>query len=47
MTRRKAPPIPDRLLDQFLAGLDPQSALGRDGLLDELKRALAERAERP
>ena len=32
------------LLDQLLAGRDPQSALGRGGLLDELKRALAERA---
>src|SRR4051794_24586466 len=44
MARRKAPVIPDELLDQLLAGRDPQSALGRDGLLDELKRALAERA---
>ena len=44
MARRKAPLIPDELLDQLLAGRDPQSALGRDGLVDELKRALAERA---
>src|SRR3954451_9255087 len=44
MARRKAPVIPDELLDQLLAGRDPQSALGRDGLLDELKKALAERA---
>src|SRR3982751_1687736 len=44
MARRKAPLISDELLDQLLAGRDPQSALGRDGLLDELKRALAERA---
>ena len=44
MARRKAPVIPDELLDQLLAGRDPQAALGRDGLLDELKRALAERA---
>jgi putative transposase len=44
MARRKAPVIPDELLDQLLAGRDPQSALGRDGLVDELKRALAERA---
>lgn len=44
MARRKAPLIPDALLDQLLAGRDPQSALGRDGLVDELKRALAERA---
>lgn len=44
MARRKAPIIPDELLDQLLAGRDPQSALGRDGLVDELKRVLAERA---
>ncbi len=44
MARRKAPVIPDELLDQLLAGRDPQAALGRDGLIDELKRALAERA---
>ena len=44
MARRKAPVIPDELLDQLLAGRDPQVALGRDGLVDELKRALAERA---
>jgi putative transposase len=44
MVRRKAPMIPDELLDQLLAGRDPQAALGKDGLVDELKRALAERA---
>jgi putative transposase len=44
MARRKAPVIPDELLDQLLAGRDPQAALGKDGLIDELKRALAERA---
>jgi putative transposase len=44
MARRKAPVIPDELLDQLLAGRDPQAALGRDGLVDDLKRALAERA---
>ena len=44
MARRKAPIIPDELLDQLLAGRDPHSALGQGGLLDELKRALAERA---
>jgi len=44
MTRRKASVIPDELLDQLLAGRDPRSALGRDGLVDELKPALAERA---
>ena len=44
MARGKAPLIPDELPDQLLAGRDPQSALGRDGLVDALKRALAERA---
>ena len=44
MARRKAPIIPDELLDQLLAGRDAQTAFTKDGLLDELKRALAERA---
>ena len=39
-----SPIIPDELLDQLLAGRDHQVALGKDGLVDELKRALAERA---
>ncbi len=44
MARRKPTSIPDELLDQLLAGRDPQAALGRDGLIDELKRVLAEQA---
>ena len=40
MARRKAPVIPDDLLDQLLAGRDPQAALGRDGLADEMQKAL-------
>ena len=44
MARRKQPSIPDQLLDQLLAGTDPKSAFAKDGLLDELKKALAERA---
>ncbi|WP_238294361.1 transposase, partial [Methylobacterium longum] len=44
MARRKAPRIPDALLDQLLAGADPKTAFEADGLLDELKKALAERA---
>src|SRR3954471_487423 len=44
MARRKAPVIADGLLDQLLAGRDPQAALAKDGLIDELKRALTERA---
>ena len=44
MARRKQPIIPDELLDQLLAGADPKTAFAKDGLLDELKKALAERA---
>jgi putative transposase len=43
MPRRKQPSIPDELLDQLLAGSDPRAALADGGLLDGLKRALAER----
>jgi putative transposase len=44
MARRKAPVIPDAILDQLLAGREPQTAFDQGGLVDELKRALAERA---
>src|SRR5918912_351932 len=44
MPRRKEPKIPDALLDQLLAGADPKAALDPGGLLDELKKAFAERA---
>src|SRR6476619_7335513 len=44
MARRKAPRIPDALLDQLLAGADPKTAFDADGLIDDLKKALAERA---
>ncbi|MHC2107065.1 IS256 family transposase [Methylobacterium sp. CM6246] len=44
MARRKAPHIPDAILDQLLAGADPKTAFESDGLLDALKKALAERA---
>jgi putative transposase len=43
MPRRKQPAFPDELLDQFLAGSDPRAALAEGGLLDGLKKALAER----
>jgi putative transposase len=43
MPRRKQPLIPDELLDQLLAGSDARSALADGGLLDGLKKALAER----
>ena len=44
MARRKKPVIADDLLDQLLAGRDPQAVFRKDGLFDDLKRALAERA---
>jgi putative transposase len=44
MPRRKHPKIPDAILDQLLAGADPKTAFDPSGLLDELKKALAERA---
>jgi putative transposase len=44
MARRKASRIPDALLDQLLAGADPKTAFDANGLLDDLKKALAERA---
>src|SRR3712207_9026045 len=44
MPRRKQPAIPDELLDELLGGSDPRGALAEGGLLDGLKKALAERA---
>src|SRR3954465_3189787 len=44
MPRRKEPKIPDAVLDQLLAGADPKTAFDPGGLLDGLKKALAERA---
>jgi putative transposase len=44
MPRRKQPAISDELLDQLLNGSDPRAALADGGLLDGLKKALAERA---
>jgi hypothetical protein len=44
MSRRKEPAIPSDLLDQLLAGGDAAAALQQGGLLDSLKKALAERA---
>ena len=43
MPRRKQPAIPDELLDQLLGGSDPRTVLAEGGLLDGLKKALAER----
>ena len=44
MPRRKEPAISDAVLDELLAGADPKTAFDPNGLLDELKKALAERA---
>ena len=44
MARRKEPAIPDTILDQLLAGADAKTAFDPGGLLDDLKKALAERA---
>lgn len=44
MSRRKESAIPSDLLDQLLAGTDAAAALDQGGLLDSLKKALAERA---
>jgi putative transposase len=44
MARRKESKIPDALLDQLLAGADPKTAFDPNGLIDELKKAFAERA---
>jgi putative transposase len=43
MPRRKDPRIPDAVLDQLLAGADPKRVFDPNGLLDDLKKALAER----
>ena len=44
MARRKDPVIPDAILDQLLAGADAKTAFDQNGLLDQLKKALTERA---
>jgi putative transposase len=44
MARGKEPKILDALLDQLLAGADPKTAFDPNGLLDDLKKAFAERA---
>jgi putative transposase len=43
MPRRKEPRIPDAVLDQLLAGADAKTAFDPNGLIDDLKKALAER----
>jgi len=44
MARRRETAIPADLLDKLLAGTDAAAALNQGGLLDSLKKALAERA---
>ena len=43
MPRRKEPIIPDAVIDQLLAGADASTIFDPNGLLDGLKKALAER----
>jgi putative transposase len=44
MARRKEPSIPGAALDQLLGGAEAKTAFDPGGLLDGLKKALAERA---
>lgn len=44
MANRKAPQLPDEILDQLLSGAEASTAVDQGGLLDQLKKALAERA---
>ena len=44
MPARETPKISPELLDQLLAGAEAKTAFEKDGLFDELKKALAERA---
>ncbi|RWD68550.1 MAG: IS256 family transposase [Mesorhizobium sp.] len=43
MARRKEPRIPDAIVDQLLAGADPKTIFDPNGLIDDLKKAFAER----
>ena len=44
MARRKEAVFPDKLLDELLGGADAKTAFETNGLFDQLKKALAERA---
>lgn len=44
MARRKEPQIADAILDQLPFGMEASTAFDQGGLLDQLKKALAERA---
>ncbi len=43
MPLRKAPVIPNAILNQLKAGADAKTAFHPDSLIDQLKKALAER----
>lgn len=43
MARKEARPFSSELLDQLMAGRDPKTLLESDGLIGDLKKALAER----
>ncbi|CAM5410200.1 IS256 family transposase ISSpwi2 [Aquamicrobium terrae] len=43
MARRKDPIIPDAIVDELLAGTDPRTIFDPNGLIDDLKKAFAER----
>src|ERR1043165_4416432 len=42
-TRRNEPHMPDAILDEVLAGAEPKNAFDAKGLIEGLKKALAER----
>src|SRR5271167_960318 len=44
MSRRREPVIPEAILDQLLSGADAKTAFDPNGLIDRLKKALADRA---
>lgn len=44
MARRKAPAIPNEMLDHLLSGASASTAFDQGGLLDQLRKALAEGA---
>lgn len=44
MPARKKAVLPDELIDQLMLGHDPSTLFDKNGLFDELKRAIAERA---
>jgi putative transposase len=43
MPRRKEPRIPDGVLDQLMAGVEPKTAFDPNGPIDDLTKALVER----